>query len=991
MQLWSTHLLLHSVGLLLLGLTAVGIRVAWRSDPVASYRFLVVLLCAALGLPALQWVVQGKAPRFPMAAILAALEADPEAQGGEVARSGAPVGVDPPMGAKAAPRSSLAPADSRAPAPAGRVLPRVMPRIQQPAAARPDVVRRDRTAQEGEAPLRSRPPLGPARAEAPRRAAELLASPSAQEPGLPERIPVGAVASGLRLPRGEWIYAAGVALLAAFHALRLRRTWALLRAATVVEDVSIRRLWRQVAGASRWFERIRLLESTQLSAPACWGWLRPALVLPVGSATDLNPRTLRFALHHELVHLERRDSLVALLQALLTTLFWFHPFAWWISRELDRQRELSCDLLVVLSSGARRSYALALLEYAQLPRSPRPEESGASLVSGSSSPACPTLLHWTRSPSQLRRRIEMLANNKLPVTRARRWIRRMAVGGLFASLCSVQLGLAAALPAAGEEKAPPPPPAPAVVAWPAPAPAVPAPPRPPSEEAAVQLPAPAVAALPLPRPQPAPRLALAAVPAPVAVPAPMPVPAPVLAPTRPGRPGPVVLPAPALAAAPLAQEDERTLRRMMQEMEARLHELEAQLEQKEVQLERASRDLERLLRDPQDRAPRETRPDRTRRDDDLTEDLSAGLRRLEASLASSEARLREREARMQELERALEGSRGEIHGRSDAARRDEDRAAEARQRAAEAEERAQARAAEARDRAAERAAEGRERALQRSEEGRRRADALRAEMEERSEGARQKVQEALERARQIMEERSHDPAVQELLEEAHRQHEAQRAGKAPRDARPEADKVRKEVERAMRESRREVERALRDLGEQDSLGDLDLDIATEIEASVNDAVEEALRELERTLEGLDVSLENVHDELREVIEEALETRGDARKNRDVRVDGGWWPDTDPAATRFEGGWWQGTDPAAQGGFPFAASPFPWRPGMTWNQGPGAASNPFVGSRDSQEWWSNRFPAAGQQDGPNGWQQQWHQQGQPQWRQPRQQGKDRSER
>src|SRR6185436_14489781 len=73
---------------------------------------------------------------------------------------------------------------------------------------------------------------------------------------------------------------------------------------------------------------------------------------------------LAWALRHELVHLERGDALMATLQSLVLALLWFHPAAWWFSAEITRLRELSCDQVVVRGSGRRRSYALALLEYA---------------------------------------------------------------------------------------------------------------------------------------------------------------------------------------------------------------------------------------------------------------------------------------------------------------------------------------------------------------------------------------------------------------------------------------------------------------------------------------------------------------------------------------------------------------------------------------------------------------------------------------------------
>ena len=106
-----------------------------------------------------------------------------------------------------------------------------------------------------------------------------------------------------------------------------------------------------------------------VSTPILWGWLRPVVLLPL-EAQDWSVERRRFAIAHELAHLERRDNWSALLALTAQALYWFHPLVWWLSAKMAEQRELACDNHV-LSSGAQPSeYADFLLDISRRFRSP---------------------------------------------------------------------------------------------------------------------------------------------------------------------------------------------------------------------------------------------------------------------------------------------------------------------------------------------------------------------------------------------------------------------------------------------------------------------------------------------------------------------------------------------------------------------------------------------------------------------------------------------
>jgi beta-lactamase regulating signal transducer with metallopeptidase domain len=111
---------------------------------------------------------------------------------------------------------------------------------------------------------------------------------------------------------------------------------------------------------------VKLLESARLTVPAVVGWLRPAILLPVGALSGLTPSQLEAVLAHELAHVRRYDYLVGLLQALLETLLFYHPAVWWVSGRIRQESEYCCDDIALGACPDRRNYAEALAKVVEL-------------------------------------------------------------------------------------------------------------------------------------------------------------------------------------------------------------------------------------------------------------------------------------------------------------------------------------------------------------------------------------------------------------------------------------------------------------------------------------------------------------------------------------------------------------------------------------------------------------------------------------------------
>jgi beta-lactamase regulating signal transducer with metallopeptidase domain len=99
-------------------------------------------------------------------------------------------------------------------------------------------------------------------------------------------------------------------------------------------------------------------------SPFVVGWLRPMILIPAATLAGTHPDDLEALLVHELAHIRRHDYLVNLLQMAVETVLFYHPFLWWVSRQMRIEREHCCDDLAVRISGDPARYARALVELA---------------------------------------------------------------------------------------------------------------------------------------------------------------------------------------------------------------------------------------------------------------------------------------------------------------------------------------------------------------------------------------------------------------------------------------------------------------------------------------------------------------------------------------------------------------------------------------------------------------------------------------------------
>lgn len=124
---------------------------------------------------------------------------------------------------------------------------------------------------------------------------------------------------------------------------------------------------QQKIGVSR---PVRLLESALVKVPMVIGWLKPVVLLPIGTVNALSAQQVEAVLAHELAHIRRHDYLLNLIRSLVEVLFYFNPAVWWLSAQIRTEREHCCDDLALEVCGDSLSYVRALVSLQELSQKP---------------------------------------------------------------------------------------------------------------------------------------------------------------------------------------------------------------------------------------------------------------------------------------------------------------------------------------------------------------------------------------------------------------------------------------------------------------------------------------------------------------------------------------------------------------------------------------------------------------------------------------------
>lgn len=110
-------------------------------------------------------------------------------------------------------------------------------------------------------------------------------------------------------------------------------------------------------------------KSASVSGPVTIGLWNPVIVMPEAFFTaDAQEPPFQLVLHHELVHVARKDLLYKWIYQLLLCVHWFNPVLYYTGRQINSDCELACDeaILAQLTESGRQLYGNILIDTARL-------------------------------------------------------------------------------------------------------------------------------------------------------------------------------------------------------------------------------------------------------------------------------------------------------------------------------------------------------------------------------------------------------------------------------------------------------------------------------------------------------------------------------------------------------------------------------------------------------------------------------------------------
>lgn len=117
---------------------------------------------------------------------------------------------------------------------------------------------------------------------------------------------------------------------------------------------------------------VQLGESIYIKKPIIVGFVKPIILLPIGLLSHLSLQQVEAILTHELIHIKRHDYLINLVQSFVEIVLFFNPSTWILSARIRRERENSCDDVVIASGLDRMNYVQSLAKLEELSLYPTP-------------------------------------------------------------------------------------------------------------------------------------------------------------------------------------------------------------------------------------------------------------------------------------------------------------------------------------------------------------------------------------------------------------------------------------------------------------------------------------------------------------------------------------------------------------------------------------------------------------------------------------------
>ena len=108
-------------------------------------------------------------------------------------------------------------------------------------------------------------------------------------------------------------------------------------------------------------KKVEIWLSDLVQTPVTIGYLKPVILIPVAAINHLSTHQVEAILLHELSHIRRHDYIYNLVINFIKTILYFNPFVKLFVKTIERERENSCDEMVMRFPFQPTEYASALL------------------------------------------------------------------------------------------------------------------------------------------------------------------------------------------------------------------------------------------------------------------------------------------------------------------------------------------------------------------------------------------------------------------------------------------------------------------------------------------------------------------------------------------------------------------------------------------------------------------------------------------------------
>ncbi|HLF44983.1 MAG TPA: M56 family metallopeptidase [Chitinophagaceae bacterium] len=108
-------------------------------------------------------------------------------------------------------------------------------------------------------------------------------------------------------------------------------------------------------------KKVQIWISDLVQSPVTIGFLKPVILIPVAAINQLTTQQLEAIILHELYHIRRYDYFINLIIHFIKTILYFNPFVILFVKTVEREREHSCDEMVIQFQFRPSDYAAALL------------------------------------------------------------------------------------------------------------------------------------------------------------------------------------------------------------------------------------------------------------------------------------------------------------------------------------------------------------------------------------------------------------------------------------------------------------------------------------------------------------------------------------------------------------------------------------------------------------------------------------------------------